>query len=104
MRAQLPQVRQLVIEGWRQTPAAWSDLQRRQYVDLTQALPDNLLVKADRMMMAWGLEGRVPFLDHRLVEFGLGLPDKLKVSGRSRQALSQALGPARYTRGLSVRP
>ena len=82
MRAQLPQVRQLVIEGWRQTPAAWSDLQRRQYIDLTQALPDNLLVKADRMMMAWGLEGRVPFLDHRLVEFGLGLPDKLKVSGR----------------------
>ncbi|MFZ1576376.1 MAG: asparagine synthase (glutamine-hydrolyzing) [Chromatiaceae bacterium] len=80
MREQLPLVRQLVIEGWRQTPAAWSDLQRRQYIDLTQALPDNLLVKADRMMMAWGLEGRVPFLDHRLVEFGLGLPDKLKVA------------------------
>jgi asparagine synthase (glutamine-hydrolysing) len=81
MRAQLPRVRQLVIEGWRQTPPAWSNLQRMQYLDLTQALPDNLLVKADRMMMAWGLEGRVPFLDHRLVEFGLGLPDKLKVSG-----------------------
>ncbi|MBK8638177.1 MAG: asparagine synthase (glutamine-hydrolyzing) [Chromatiaceae bacterium] len=81
MRAQLPLIRQLVVDGWRQTPAAWSDLQRRQYIDLTQALPDNLLVKADRMMMAWGLEGRVPFLDHRLVEFGLGLPDKLKVAG-----------------------
>ncbi len=80
--AQLPLVRQLVTEGWQHTPVAWSDLQRMQFIDLTQALPDNLLVKADRMMMAWGLEGRVPFLDHRLVEFGLSLPDKLKVSGR----------------------
>lgn len=78
--AQLPGVRHLVTEGWQQTPQAWSHLQRMQYIDLTQALPDNLLVKADRMMMAWGLEGRVPFLDHRLVEFGLGLPDRLKVS------------------------
>jgi asparagine synthase (glutamine-hydrolysing) len=50
-----------------------------QYTDLVTAIPDNLLVKADRMMMAWGLEGRVPFLDHRIVEFGLSLPDNLKI-------------------------
>lgn len=79
--AQLPEVRQPVVDAWRQAPAAWTDLQRMQYIDLTQALPDNLLVKADRMLMAWALEGRVPFLDHRLVEFGLGLPDRLKVKG-----------------------
>lgn len=79
--AQLPAVRQPVVDAWRQAPTAWSDLQRMQYIDLTQALPDNLLVKADRMLMAWALEGRVPFLDHRLVEFGLGLPDRLKVAG-----------------------
>jgi asparagine synthase (glutamine-hydrolysing) len=53
---------------------------RMQYTDLDTAMPDNLLVKADRMMMAWGLEGRVPFLDHRIVEFGLSLPDSLKVA------------------------
>ncbi len=79
--AQLPAVRQPVVAAWQQAPAAWSDLQRMQAIDLTQALPDNLLVKADRMLMAWALEGRVPFLDHRLVEFGLGLPDRLKVAG-----------------------
>ena len=79
--AHLPAVRQPVVDAWRQAPAAWSDLQRMQVIDLTQALPDNLLVKADRMLMAWALEGRVPFLDHRLVEFGLGLPDRLKVAG-----------------------
>jgi asparagine synthase (glutamine-hydrolysing) len=64
---------------WRGAPNAWSHLQRCQYTDLVTALPDDLLVKADRMLMAFGVEGRVPFLDHRVVEFGLALPDKLKV-------------------------
>ncbi len=57
-------------------------MQRSQYTDLVTAMPDNLLVKADRMMMSFGLEGRVPFLDHRIVEFGLSLPDELKVQSR----------------------
>ena len=42
-------------------PEGWSALQRRQYVDIRTALPDNLLVKVDRMLMAFGVEGRVPF-------------------------------------------
>jgi asparagine synthase (glutamine-hydrolysing) len=37
----------------------------------------------DRSLMAWGVEARVPYLDHRIVEFGLGLPDALKVQGRT---------------------
>ncbi|MBN2885838.1 MAG: asparagine synthase (glutamine-hydrolyzing) [Chromatiaceae bacterium] len=65
--------------AWSATPARWTDLQRRQYCDLVTALPDNLLVKTDRMLMGFGVEGRVPFLDHRLVEFALALPDALKV-------------------------
>ncbi|MGQ0502924.1 MAG: asparagine synthase (glutamine-hydrolyzing) [Panacagrimonas sp.] len=67
------------VAAWSETPASWSDLQRRQYTDLATNLPDDLLVKADRMLMAFGVEGRVPFLDHRVVEFGLSLPDALKV-------------------------
>jgi asparagine synthase (glutamine-hydrolysing) len=65
--------------AWRETPHSWSDMQRRQYTDIVTALPDNLLVKTDRMLMGFGLEGRVPFLDHRIVELGLSLPDRLKV-------------------------
>jgi asparagine synthase (glutamine-hydrolysing) len=72
--------REVFIAAWREAPGAWTDLQRMQYVDLTTALPDNLLVKADRMLMGFGVEGRVPFLDHRVVEFGLALPDQLKVA------------------------
>lgn len=71
------------IDAWHETPFAWTHLMRMQYVDLKTWLPDDLLIKADRMLMAWGLEGRVPFLDHRLVEFGLGLPDSLKIEGRT---------------------
>ena len=75
----LAQHRAPYIEAWSQTPGTWSDLQRRQYVDLQTNLADDLLVKADRILMASSVEGRVPFLDHRVVEFGLSLPDALKV-------------------------
>jgi len=70
--------RRPIVEAWRAAPADWTPFARMQYVDLVTALPDNLLVKADRMLMAAGVEGRVPFLDHRVVEFGLALPDALK--------------------------
>lgn len=75
--------REPAVRAWSQTPAPWSDLQRRQYVDLQTNLADDLLVKADRMLMAFSVEGRVPFVDHRVVEFGLSLPDALKVSDRA---------------------
>jgi asparagine synthase (glutamine-hydrolysing) len=74
--------REPFIAAWRATPGVWSDVARCQYTDLCTWLPDDLLVKADRVLMAFGLEGRVPFLDHRVVEFGVGLPDGLKVGGR----------------------
>ncbi|HNQ77017.1 MAG TPA: asparagine synthase C-terminal domain-containing protein, partial [Pseudothauera hydrothermalis] len=74
----------------RDTPADWSHTQRCQYTDLVTALPDNLLLKADRMLMAFGLEGRVPFVDHRIVEFGLSLPDELKIrSGQGKLFLKR---------------
>ena len=63
-------------------------LDKALYVDLTTCLPDDLLVKLDRTSMAHGLEVRVPFLDHRVVEQALRLPSFLKLSGgRSKVAL-----------------
>lgn len=71
-------IRAHYTELWKSLPKSWSRMQKAQYVDLVSALPDNLFVKADRMMMSFSLEGRVPFADHRIVEFGLSLPDELK--------------------------
>lgn len=51
------------------------------YVDLKTWLPDDILVKVDRMTMAHSLESRAPFLDHRLVEFAASLPTDVKLSG-----------------------
>jgi asparagine synthase (glutamine-hydrolysing) len=56
-----------------------SGLNRSMYLDIKTYLVDNILVKVDRMSMACSLEVRVPFLDHRLVEFALSMPDSLKL-------------------------
>jgi len=58
-----------------------SPLKRMSYVDIKSWLPDDLLVKADKMTMAASVELRVPFLDHKLVEFCLSLPDNLRLHG-----------------------
>ncbi len=56
-----------------------SRLQTVQAIDMLDWLPNNLLTKLDRCLMAHGVEGRVPFLDTVLAEFAFCLPDNLKV-------------------------
>ncbi len=54
-------------------------LDRMLYVDTHFYLPNDMLVKIDRMTMAHSLEARVPFLDHHLVEFAASLPPRFKL-------------------------
>jgi asparagine synthase (glutamine-hydrolysing) len=49
------------------------------YVDTKTTLPDDLLLKADKMTMANSVELRVPLLDHKLLEFAASLPENFKV-------------------------
>jgi asparagine synthase (glutamine-hydrolysing) len=50
------------------------ELLRLQYVDINSYLPDDILVKTDRMSMLCSLEVRVPLLDHRVLEFAASIP------------------------------
>ena len=61
-----------------------------QLLDVTTYLPGDLLYKADIASMACSLELRAPFLDHEVLELGLGLPDSLKVRGAPRQGRAPA--------------
>ncbi len=56
-------------------------------IDLSQWIPEVLMTKVDRMSMAWSLESRAPFLDHRLVEHLLALPDAIKIGSTTKSLL-----------------
>jgi asparagine synthase (glutamine-hydrolysing) len=100
-----------VLPAWRifaghlrSAPPGLTTLGRLQYVDLRTMLAKDLLVKADRMSMAHSLELRVPFLDHEVVETGLGLRDRDKVRGvETKRAIREAVA-RRLPRSIARRP
>ncbi len=77
-------------DGWRDgiadaeagAPPGSSWLQALQAGDIAEWLPNDLLIKLDRCLMAHGLEGRTPFVDIRFAAFAYALPDKFKLRGR----------------------
>ena len=67
-------------------------LSRMIYLELKVRLPELLLMRVDKITMATSVEARVPFLDHHLVEYAMGLPSALKVSGKTgKHILKKAL-------------
>ncbi len=75
------------LEHWRQAAGGavrdWmTPLQKAQAADIATWLPNDLLLKLDRTLMAHGLEGRTPFLDREVAAFAFNLPDRFKVRGR----------------------
>jgi asparagine synthase (glutamine-hydrolysing) len=62
------------------------------YIDTKTWLPDDLLIKADKITMANSIELRVPLLDHKVLEFAASLPPNLKLNGRkTKYILKKAL-------------
>ena len=71
--------------------AGGSTLRALLYADVKTYLVE-LLMKQDQMSMSTSIESRVPFLDHRLVEFAARLPDRLKLSGfTTKRILREAI-------------
>jgi asparagine synthase (glutamine-hydrolysing) len=74
-----------VLARWREAaraPKGLTRLQAAQWADVATWLPNDLLLKLDRCLMAHGLEGRTPFLDPEVAAFAFPLPDRFKVRGR----------------------
>jgi asparagine synthase (glutamine-hydrolysing) len=78
------------LRGWRdglaraeaaQAGQGRSTMQRLQAIDCAEWLPNDLLVKLDRCLMAHSLEGRTPYLDPVVADFAFRLPDRAKVRG-----------------------
>ena len=75
------------------------------YLDFSTWLPDESLTRSDKMTMAFGLEERVPILDHRLVEFAFRIPTKYKVRGKKnnkwifQEAMKEYLPPHLLKKG-----
>ena len=67
-------------------------LEQMIYAELKLRLPELLLMRVDKMTMATSVEARVPFLDHKLVEFAMGIPRNLKYrDGQTKYILKRAL-------------
>jgi asparagine synthase (glutamine-hydrolysing) len=59
------------------------------HFDVTTLIVDDPVKRVDNMTMAWGLEARVPFLDHELVELVIGMPAEMKIRERGKYPLKK---------------
>ena len=71
-------------------PGADTPLDRALRLDTEVMLVDDPVKRVDNMTMAWGLEGRVPFLDHELVELAAACPPELKLAQGGKGVLKEA--------------
>jgi asparagine synthase (glutamine-hydrolysing) len=99
-RADFRRFEEPLLRLFNETPG--SQLTRTLTGDLANALPNDLLTKVDRASMACHLEARVPLLDHRLAELGLGLPARYTLGGKGKRVLRE-LHRRRFGRALANR-
>jgi asparagine synthase (glutamine-hydrolysing) len=83
-----------ITQRYLDTAPTTEQLARKLYTDIKTTLVSEMLTKVDRMTMAHGLEARVPFLDHRLVEWAFTLPAEHKLRGmEGKRVVKKAMEP-----------
>jgi asparagine synthase (glutamine-hydrolysing) len=92
-----------MADSWETVQTHWQDFTKlprdlqhplnwMSYLELNTRLPEQLLMRTDKMTMAVGLEARVPFLDHKLIELALAIPPALRVKhGSLKYMLKKAV-------------
>jgi len=89
---------------WEEPNTALQPSEQFMYIDAVSYLPDDILVKVDRATMAVSLEGRMPLLDHRVVEYAWSLPLSMKLRGKESKWLLKAVLEKMVPRQLWDRP
>jgi len=92
-----------VTDVYRRCPSS-APLTRAQYTDLHVYMPNDPLVKVDRMSMKHGLEVRSPFLDRRVVELAFSMPPKMRLRGRTGKWALRELAKRRLPAALATMP
>ena len=83
-----------LIQPYYEKARGLDPLHQMMYLDVKSWLPDDLLIKADKMTMASSVELRVPFLDHRVVELGGRIPARYRIKGwTTKYILKKAMEP-----------
>jgi asparagine synthase (glutamine-hydrolysing) len=83
----------------------WHPLSQAQYLETTHLLPGYLLsAQGDRMAMAHSVEGRFPFLDHRVVEFAARIPPRFKLRGLTEKHILRRATGDLLPRRVAERP
>ncbi|MGO9547510.1 MAG: N-acetylglutaminylglutamine amidotransferase [Rhodomicrobium sp.] len=78
------------VDGYFASVASPSPVDKALQLDTMIMLVDDPVKRVDNMTMAWGLEARVPFLDHDVTEFAARIPAELKVKGGGKYILKEA--------------
>ncbi|HKV03779.1 MAG TPA: asparagine synthase (glutamine-hydrolyzing) [Candidatus Acidoferrales bacterium] len=87
----LPNALDRIVSELRDRTADGYNLAAYLWFDQKYYLPDDILMKVDRMSMAHAVEVRPPFLDHRIVEFAASLPASCKIRGARQKVVLKEL-------------
>jgi asparagine synthase (glutamine-hydrolysing) len=85
-------------------PQAGKNIGFLSLIDIQTYLEGDIMTKVDRATMQVALEGREPFLDHKVIEFGLKLPDSMKIQGSSTKHLLRKILYKYVPKDLIERP